>query len=201
MTPRRKNSPIIRSSFVRLMENLWTNTLLENPGEKNRWSSKNLSLRSKYYVEKSFFLQKQRAFFKNTLRTCRLLFWETCWKKSLKFQFFLSASRNIPKRVFFQNVCFSSKNSFRQLGCSFDYLHKKSPQNDRMYFSSRHEKIAEVNVFQKNFTWETFTDPLECSFNKPAPTFPARRPITLGSSCTKTSVKQVSQKSVVARIC
>ena len=95
---------------------------------------------------------------------------------------------------FFQNVYFSSKNSFRQLGCSFDYLHKKSPQKDRMYFSSRHEKTAEVDALQKNFSRESFNDPLECSFNKPAPIFPARRPITLVWSRTKTSVKQVFQK-------
>ena len=63
-----------------------------------------------------------------------------------------------------------------------------------MYFSSRHEKIAEVDVLQKNFSRESFTDPLKCSFNKPAPSFPARRPLTLGSSRTKTSVKQVSQE-------
>ena len=63
-----------------------------------------------------------------------------------------------------------------------------------MYFSSRHEKIAEVDVLRKNFSREGFTDPLKCSFNKPAPSFPARRPLTLGSSRTKNSVKQVSQE-------
>ena len=63
-----------------------------------------------------------------------------------------------------------------------------------MYFSSRHEKNAEVDVLRKKFTREGFTDPLKCSFNKPAPTFPARFPLTLGSSRTKTPVKQVSQK-------
>ena len=184
----RQNSPNNRRSCVWLMEILWINTLLENPGGKNCWSSKNFSLRSKCYVEKSLFLQKQRAFLKNTLRTCRLLFWETCWKKSLKFHFFLSASRNIPKHVFFPECMFFIEEFFTttrmQLWLPSQKVSAKWPHV--LLFTSW--KNCRSKRFSKKFTRETFTDPLECSFKKPAPSFPAGRPITLGSSRTKTSV-------------
>ena len=58
-----------------------------------------------------------------------------------------------------------------------------------------------IKRFSENFTRKSFTGPVECSFNQPAPRCPARRSITLGSSRPKISEKQVSQKNISARIC
>ena len=57
--------------------------------------------------------------------------------------------------------------------------------NDRRYLSRSPHKFWKLNVFRKKIPRRSFTGLVECSFNKPAPTFPARQPIKLGSNPTK----------------
>ena len=111
-----------------------------------------------------------------------------------KFHFSPSAGKRWYK-CFFQKVCFSSKNSFRKLECSFDNPVKSFLPNERKYLSRPQQKLPKLNVFQKCIPRKKFHWPRGMLLQQTALSFPARHPIMLGSSLTKILQKQVSQKN------
>ena len=104
-------------------------------------------------MKRIFPLKSQRPFLKNFLRTCRVLFWETCSENFSEFHFFTQRPETSVQSVFFfQNVCFSSKNSFRQLGrSSFDNPLKKRNllPKDRSYLFGSPQNFSKLIVFLK----------------------------------------------------
>ena len=92
----------------------------------------------------------------------RFLFWQRGWKSLQNFDFFTQSPETFVQNVFFHNVCFCSKKSFRKLECSFDNPVNSFLPNERRYLSRPPQKLPKLNVFQKciprkKFHWPRVT--------------------------------------------
>ena len=161
-----------RKSFSRKCSSEHVKGIFVNFEKTPRQISKTISLRYVSHQKNNYFLRKNFFACGSYSAEVGFYFDNAAGKTLPKLRFFPSESRNNRRKCYFPKSMFFLKEFF-----SFS----KTRGTDIEF----RKILKNWTFFEKFFPRKNFNGSVECSFNKPAASFPARRPIMLGSSLTK----------------
>ena len=184
---------LLRKSFSRKCPSEHVKSNFVNFEKKPRQISKTILLRYESHHKNIYFLRKN-CFSCGTYSAEVGFYFDNAAGKTLQnFDLFHQSPETFWKKVVSPECMFFLKEFFsktrKQLWKPCQKVFADWPQ----VLISTSAKVSEVEFFQSTLPQQIFPDPVECCFNKPAASFPARRPLMLGSSRTKILEKHVSQ--------